>query len=60
MSEQEAGAARRTPPVDPRLLKHASASRGFFVAIAGGFCAYTALTAAAICRVREPAAPRMT
>lgn len=34
MSEQEAGAARRTPPVDPRLLKHASASRGFFVAIA--------------------------
>ena len=24
----------RTPPVDPRLLKHASASRGFFVAIA--------------------------
>ena len=34
MSEQDAGAARRTPPVDPRLLKHASASRGFFVAIA--------------------------
>ena len=33
---------------------------GFFVAIAGGFCAYAALTAAAICRVREPAAPRMT
>jgi len=34
MSEQEAGAARRTPPVDPRLLKHASASRGFFALIA--------------------------
>ena len=27
---------------------------GFFVAIAGGFCAYAALTAAAICRVSEP------
>jgi putative MATE family efflux protein len=30
---------------------------GFFVAIAGGFCAYAALTAAAIYRVKEPSAP---
>jgi ATP-binding cassette subfamily C protein CydD len=29
MSERE-----RTPPVDPRLLRYAAASRGFFVAIA--------------------------
>ncbi|TDN92012.1 thiol reductant ABC exporter subunit CydD [Microbacterium sp. BK668] len=35
MSEKDAGGrAKRTPPVDPRLLKYASASRGFFVAIA--------------------------
>src|SRR4051794_32455729 len=27
------GRPKRTPPVDPRLLKYASASRGFFVAI---------------------------
>ena len=32
---------------------------GFFVAIAGGFCAYGALTAAAIYRVKEPFAPPM-
>jgi MATE family, multidrug efflux pump len=30
---------------------------GFFCAIAGGFCAYAALTAAAMARVKEPAAP---
>jgi len=30
---------------------------GFFVAIAGGFCAYAALTVAAMCRVKEPATP---
>ena len=30
---------------------------GFFVAIAVGFGAYAALTAAAMCRVKEPAAP---
>jgi len=29
---------------------------GFFVAIAGGFCAYAALTSAAIFRVKEPSA----
>jgi hypothetical protein len=29
---------------------------GVFVAIAGGFCAYAALTAAAMCRVKEPSA----
>ena len=29
---------------------------GFFVAIAGGFCAYAALTAVAVFRVKEPAA----
>jgi putative MATE family efflux protein len=29
---------------------------GFFVAIAGGFCAYAALTAAAIFKVKEPSA----
>lgn len=36
MSETDAEAPRprRTPPVDPRLLRYASASRGFFVAIA--------------------------
>jgi hypothetical protein len=33
---------------------------GFFVAIAGGFCAYAALTAAAMCRVKTPSAPPMT
>ena len=33
MSDTRA-APRRTPPVDPRLLRYASASRGFFVAIA--------------------------
>jgi MATE family, multidrug efflux pump len=32
---------------------------GFFVAIAGGFCAYAALTAVAVLRVAEPAAPPM-
>ena len=32
---------------------------GFFVAIAGGFCAYAALTSAAIFRVREPSARPM-
>jgi putative MATE family efflux protein len=32
---------------------------GFFVAIAGGFCAYAALTAAAIGGVKEPSAPPM-
>jgi Na+-driven multidrug efflux pump len=30
---------------------------GFFVAIAGGFCAYAAMTAAAMLRVKAPAAP---
>ena len=30
---------------------------GFFVAIAGGFCAYAALTAAAMYRVKEPFSP---
>jgi len=30
---------------------------GFFVAIAGGFCAYAALTAAAMLRVKAPAQP---
>lgn len=35
MSEREAaGRVKRTPPVDPRLLRYAQASRGFFVAIA--------------------------
>src|SRR4051812_40785028 len=35
MTDTEAQpAARRTPPLDPRLLRYASASRGFFVAIA--------------------------
>ena len=29
---------------------------GFFIAIAGGFCAYAALTSAAMVRVREPVA----
>jgi Na+-driven multidrug efflux pump len=29
----------------------------FFVAIAGGFCAYAALTSAAMFRVKEPSAP---
>src|SRR4029077_3892811 len=29
---------------------------GFFAAIAGGFCAYAALTAAAMFRVKEPSA----
>jgi Na+-driven multidrug efflux pump len=29
---------------------------GFFIAIAGGFCAYAALTAVAMCRVKEPSA----
>ncbi|QIG39863.1 thiol reductant ABC exporter subunit CydD [Microbacterium sp. 4R-513] len=33
MSGTDAG-ARRTPPVDPRLLKYAGASRGFFLAVA--------------------------
>jgi hypothetical protein len=33
---------------------------GFFVVIAGGFCSYAALTAAAIGRVSEPAASGMT
>jgi hypothetical protein len=33
---------------------------GFFVVIAGGFCTYAALTAAAIGRVSEPAAPGTT
>jgi len=33
---------------------------GFFVVIAGGSCTYTALTAAAIGRVSEPAATGMT
>src|SRR6187431_1566559 len=46
MSEQQAGAARRTPPVDPRLLKHASASRGFFVAIAAISVGQTAVIVA--------------
>jgi Na+-driven multidrug efflux pump len=32
---------------------------GFFVAVAGGFCAYAALTAAAVYRVKEPSAPPM-
>ena len=32
---------------------------GFFVAIAGGFCAYAALTAAAILRVKKPSAQPM-
>ena len=27
---------------------------GFFVAVAGGFCAYAALAAAAVMRVKEP------
>jgi len=31
----------------------------FFVAVAGGFCAYAALTAAAVYRVKEPSAPPM-
>jgi hypothetical protein len=30
---------------------------GFFVAIAGGFCTYATLTAAAMYRVKEPSAP---
>jgi hypothetical protein len=30
---------------------------GFFIAIAGGFCAYAALTAAAMFRVKQPSAP---
>jgi len=30
---------------------------GFFAAIAGGFCTYAALTAAAMHRVNEPATP---
>ena len=30
---------------------------GFFVAIAGGFCAFAALTAIAMLRVKEPLAP---
>jgi hypothetical protein len=30
---------------------------GFFVAVAGGFCAYAALTCAAMFRVAEPSAP---
>ena len=29
---------------------------GFFIAIAGGFCTYAALTAAAILRVKKPLA----
>jgi hypothetical protein len=33
---------------------------GFFVAIAGGFCAYAALTAAAASRVQVPSAPPVT
>ena len=32
---------------------------GFFVAIAGGFCAYAALTLVAVIRVKEPAVPPM-
>ena len=32
-------------------------TRGFFVAIAGGFCAYAALTIAAVYRATEPSAP---
>jgi Na+-driven multidrug efflux pump len=30
---------------------------GFFAGIAGGFCAYAALTSAAIFKVKEPSAP---
>ena len=33
---------------------------GFFVAIAGGFCAYAVLTAAAMFSVKEPSAPSTT
>lgn len=38
--------AKRTPPVDPRLLKHASASRWFFLAIATVAAAQTAVIVA--------------
>ncbi len=46
-SEDAAGPARkRTPPVDPRLLRYASASQGFFVAIGAISLAQTAVIVA--------------
>ncbi|WP_345800029.1 thiol reductant ABC exporter subunit CydD [Microbacterium sp. AZCO] len=38
--------AKRTPPVDPRLLRYATASRGFFVAIAAIAVGQTAVIVA--------------
>ncbi len=45
MSQTDASRSR-TPPVDPRLLRHARASRGFFVAIAAIALAQTAVIVA--------------
>ncbi|GAA3643461.1 hypothetical protein GCM10022200_29240 [Microbacterium awajiense] len=45
MSQTDAS-RRRTPPVDPRLLRHARASRGFFVAIGAIAVAQTAVIVA--------------
>jgi ATP-binding cassette subfamily C protein CydD len=39
-------ATKRTPPVDPRLLKHASASRWFFLAVAAVAAGQTAVIVA--------------
>ncbi|MFH8249192.1 thiol reductant ABC exporter subunit CydD [Microbacterium sp. B2969] len=47
MSDPDTGRrAKRTPPVDPRLLRYASASRGFFVAVAAIAVGQTAVIVA--------------